>query len=515
MTRKEQPARLQPPPTYHPLDVGTGMRAVARHSPNKIALTEGDRSRDYATFVDYADRVSALLQGLGIAFGEPVAILAPNCLEYIEVVVGAASAGIPVATLNPKLSPPELAAICEDCGTRVLFVHASLEAMARDYRLGAVKHVFVFGSSYEAALARAGAPVLPQLQEWDVFSIPYTSGTTGKPKGVLLPHRSRVMAYFGMAAEYGCYSPADRYLAIAPMCHGAGLCFAMASIYFGGSCDILPVFDAEEVVGKLSNGVTGTFMVPTHFHSILALELAVIDKARRHALRTIICNAAPLPQKTKETIVDVWGDGILHETYGSTEGGIVTNLRPEHQLTKLKCVGKPFPCTQIKLIDDNGYDVAPGEIGELFSISPYLFNGYHGLPYETKAALRDGWFSAGDLAVRDEEGFVYIVDRKKDMIISGGVNIYPREIEDVLYRHPQVREAAVLGTPDDKWGEAIVAVVVLRKGATAGSDDFISYCRENLSSFKTPRRVIFTDSLPKNASGKVLKRELHSLVALD
>jgi acyl-CoA synthetase (AMP-forming)/AMP-acid ligase II len=503
---------LFPPSTYHPLNVGSGMRAVARHAPDKVALIESGRTRTFAQFVEQADKVAALLQGLGIRFGDTCAILAPNCLEYIEVVVGASSAGIAVATPNPRLTAREIAAICEDCGARVLFVHATLAEMVRDAGMSGIEHVFVFGASYDAALAGAGTPHLPVLQEWDPFSIPYTSGTTGKPKGVVLPHRARVMGYFGMASEYGCYGPADSYLAIAPLCHGAGLCYAMGCIYFGGTCEIMPAFDPAIVVDKLA-GVTCTFMVPTHFHAILDLEAAVIDRARRHRLKTIISNAAPLAQKTKESIVELWGEGILHETYGSTEGGIVTNLRPEFQLTKQRCVGKPFPCTQIKLVDDDFNPVAPGQIGELFSISPYLFNGYFGKPEETAASLREGWFSAGDLAIQDEEGFVYIVDRKKDMIISGGVNVYPREIEEVLFRHPHVVDAAVVAGPDAKWGETIVAVIVRRRDAQENPDDLIAYCKAHLASFKVPRQIVYMDALPRNPSGKVLKRELRTALA--
>jgi long-chain acyl-CoA synthetase len=512
VAERQQNSGLFPPPTYFPLTVGSGIRAVALHSPEKIALVEGSRTRTYAEFVAQADRVAALLQSLGLRFGDTCALLAPNCLEYIEVIVGASSAGIAVATPNPRLTGREIAAICEDCGARVLFVHASQAELARDEGPSSVEHVFVFGSTYNEALAPSGKPTLPSLQEWDAFSIPYTSGTTGKPKGVVLSHRSRVMCYFGMASEYGCYGPSDSYLAIAPLCHGAGLAFAMASIYFGGTCEILPGFDPEHVIARLRQ-VTGTFMVPTHFHALFALENQVIDRARRHRLRTIISNAAPLPQRTKELIVDVWGEGILHESYGSTEAAIVTNLRPEYQLSKLKCVGKPFPCTQVRLLGDDGSQVAAGEIGELFSLSPYLFNGYFGKPEETTASLRDGWFSAGDLAIRDEEGFIYIVDRKKDMIISGGVNVYPREIEEVLYCHPQVAEAAVIGVPDDHWGEAVTAVVVRRRGAPQQAEDLLAYCREHLASYKVPRQVIYTDALPKNASGKVLKRDLRSIAA--
>jgi long-chain acyl-CoA synthetase len=283
----------------------------------------------------------------------------------------------------------------------------------------------------------------------------------------------------------------------------------MGALFLGGYCEVLPSFDPEQVIAKLhGEAMTGTFMVPTHFHAIFTLEQAILERYRRPRIGAIVSNAAPLPQATKERIVDYFGEGILHETYGSTEGAIVTNLRPADQLRKIECVGLPFVATAVELRDDRGAEVAPGEVGELFSTSPYLFNGYWNRPEETAETLRDGWVTAGDLAVRDEEGFVYLVDRKKDMIISGGVNVYPREIEEVLYRHEAIAEAAVIGAPDERWGEAVKAYVVARPGATVDAETVIAYCKENLASYKTPKSVEIVEALPKNAAGKILKREL-------
>jgi long-chain acyl-CoA synthetase len=219
-------------------------------------------------------------------------------------------------------------------------------------------------------------------------------------------------------------------------------------------------------------------------------------------------NAAPLAQKTKETIVDYFGEGLLYELYGSTEGGIVCNLRPRDQLRKKQCVGHAFTMNEVCLLDDDGKPVRQGDVGELFSRSPCLFLGYWNNPDATEAAMRDGWFSAGDLAWQDEDGCYYIVDRKKDMYISGGVNVYPREIEEFLFRLPGVREAAVVGVPDDYWGEVGKAFLAMHEGQSIESDAVVSACKENLAGYKVPRHVAFVESLPRNAAGKVLKTEL-------
>jgi long-chain acyl-CoA synthetase len=298
------------------------------------------------------------------------------------------------------------------------------------------------------------------------------------------------------------------------MAHGAGFVFAMAPLYHGGFVEILPRFDAELLLTRLCEGdFTGVFLVPTLFQSVFALPTNVLERyrGRMRTLKAIISNAAALPQPLKERIVEYFGAGLLHEAYGSTEAGIVTNLRPPDQLTTVQCVGPPFPDTEIRLLGDDGRDVPEGEVGELFSRSPYLFNGYWNNAAETQAAVRDGWVSAGDLARRDERGYYYIVDRKKDMVISGGINIYPREIENVLLRHPEVRDAAVIGVADQHWGEKLRAFVVLRKGTQGSDQQLVDFCRGRLADFKIPREFRFIEELPRNVGGKVLKNALRSM----
>ena len=391
----------------------------------------------------------------------------------------------------------------------MIFAHPDLAETAR--AVPGIERVITLGEDYEGWLAAAAdTPPDARVAETDAFAMHYTAGTTGKPKGVLVSHRSRALTFFGMAVEYGCYGPDDRALGIAPMFHGAGLAFALAPVFFGGFCRILPRFDPEESLRLLAEGGFGTtFLVPTHFNAIFNLPQATLDRHRRPAgLRTIVSNAAPLAQAAKERIVDYFGEGILHETYGSTEGGIVTNLRPADQLRKQQCVGLPFAHTEVRLLDDDGLPVAQGDVGELYSRSPYLFNGYWNRPDATAEALRDGWLSVGDLARRDEEGYIYLVDRKKDVIISGGVNVYPREVEECLHAHPDIAEAAVVGVPDDYWGEAVKAFVVARAGAALDADAVLSHCTPRLAGYKLPKTVSFIDALPRNAAGKVLKRDL-------
>ncbi|MGE0734180.1 MAG: class I adenylate-forming enzyme family protein [Alphaproteobacteria bacterium] len=504
-------AFVPPPPSYSPILVSTGIRTSAGRTPDKVALTYGDARLTFRRFVDRIDRVCGMTKDLfRLERGQTAAIVAANCIEFMEIICGLSDMGVPVAMLNPKQTPAEIGFILNDCGARVVFVTPDTEESVRAADAPSVERIVVVGKDYEGLLSNARpATTLPAIQEWEPFSIPYTSGTTGKPRGVTLPHRSRVMNFFGMAVEYGCYSPVDHYLAHAPLFHGGGYAFAHAAVFFGGSCEILSRFDAELVLAKMhETPVTGTFMVPTHFHAMFALDKKIRDRNRGFPLKTIISNAAPLPQRTKELIVEYFGEGILHETYGSTEAAVVTNLRPEDQLRKQQCVGKAFVCTHIELRDDDGKPVKQGDVGELWSTSPYLFNGYWKNPEATKVSLRDGWVSAGDVARMDDEGYIYIVDRKKDMFISGGVNVYPREIEEQLFRIPGVKEAAVVGMPDDYWGETGCAFVVTQPGAKVSADDVLNYCRDKLAGYKVPKAVSFIDALPRNAAGKVLKTDL-------
>jgi len=498
---------LDLPFSFEHLSIAGGVRAAAGRDPAKLAYKHGDKTRSYGQLIDRVDRVTAALRGdLGLGKGDHGAIVASNSIEYMELVIGASQAGVALATVNPKLSPPEIKAICEDADARVLFADAGSAGMLADCPVDGVDRVIVIEKDYEDWIARANPGSPPVVEEWGTFTIPYTSGTTGKPKGVLVPHRSRILSIFGMCSEYGCYSPDDRFLSIAPMCHGAGMLFSLAPVFLGGFVEVMDKFEPDQVMVKLNEeAMTGFFGVPTHFQVMFSLERSFLEANRPDSLKTIISNAAALPQAMKETLVDFFGPGLLHELYGSTEAGLVLNLRPADQLRKQACVGQPFPGTLISVRDDDGNECGADQVGELFSRSPYLFNGYWNRPEETAEAYRDGWVTVGDMVRRDAEGYYYIVDRKKDMVISGGVNIYPREVEEVLITHPDVRDVAVIGVPDDKWGETLKAYVV---GDLSDADALIAYCDGRISGMKTPRQYEFIDAIPRNATGKVLKTEL-------
>ncbi|MBL8202276.1 MAG: AMP-binding protein [Chromatiales bacterium] len=513
MTPGPTASPLAPPPTFQHLSLAGGIRAAMHRAPDKLACRHRDRTRTYRELLERIDRVTAgLAAGLGLRPGQHGAIVGKNSIEYLEIVLGASQAGVALATVNPRLSLPEIVAICDDAEARVIFADPESATALRDAALAAKPLIIAIGPELEAWLARATpASQVPLVREWDAFTIPYTSGTTGKPKGVLVPHRSRILTLFGMAVEYGCYAPDDRFLAIAPMCHGAGMIFSLAPVFFGGYAEIMDRFDPEEVLERLGGQhITGFFGVPTHFHALLAASAPALAGSRNAPLKAVISNAAALPQAMKERLVAHFGPGLLHETYGSTEAGIVANLRPPDQLRKLQCVGQPFPCTEVEVRRQDGTLCGPDEVGELFSRSPYLFNGYWGRPQETAESFRDGWVTVGDLARRDGEGYLYIVDRLKDMVISGGVNIYPREVEEVIVQHPGVVEAAVIGIPDEKWGEALKAFVVPRAGADVGADELLAFLASRIARMKLPKQVEFIGQIPRNANGKVLKTALRA-----
>ena len=491
--------------------ISDGIRASAARTPGKTALREGGRSLTYAALAGRIGRVANLAHaGLGLRPRERAAVLSANCLEYLEIVAGMAEAGVAAATIGPAASAPEIRFICEDSGARVMFVSAALADAARAAAPPQVERFVVIGPEYEALLADAAdAPCAVDTSEHDIFCVPYTSGATGRPKGVQLAHRGRVLSAFAMAAEHGCYGSTDRSVATTPMFHGAGFLMALTPVFFGGTVEILPRFDITTLMRTVSEtAATSAYIVPAHFAALFALSEA--DRARFdvRSVKAVISGTAPLPQSTKQRIVGYFGEGKLFERYGTTETSIATSLRPEDQLRKQACVGQPFPLTQVRILREDGEEAAPGEVGELSVASPFLFSGYLNLPEATAASLRGDWFVTGDLASRDDEGYVYLVDRKNDMVITGGENVYPREVEEVLLTHPAVAECGVTGAPHPYWGEAVTAFVVLRAGADADAEELTALCRARLSRYKAPKAVRFVAALPRNAMGKVLRREL-------
>jgi len=494
------------------LTISDGIRAAALARPHRAAIVLGDEHLTYAQLVDRIDRVAAGAVGdLCLAPGDRVAVVLPNCLPYLEIVCGFAQAGAPCALLPPMAIAEEVRTIVEDCTPRVLVCHTSNEEAARAGARGIVERVLVVGRDYEDWLARANPGLAPDIaDETAIFSIPYTSGATGRPKGVMLSHRSRILSAYALAAEYRAFGPDSRMLVTTPAFHGVGFLHMLAPCWFGGQAVVLPRFSIEALLHTVAaHRITKAHMVPAHFAAWHALSASERGRFDTSSLRCIVSGTAPLAQVMKERIMEAFGP-ILHERYGSTEASIVTNLRPEDQLRKQACVGNPFMSVEVEIRAPDGRVLPPGETGELWSRSPLMFSGYWQRPETEAQVIRDGWVSAGDLAWQDDEGYTYLVDRKNDMIISGGENIYPREVEEVLARHPAVAEAAVVGLPHDYWGEAVTAFVHLRNDHHATPAELTAWCAASLAKWKVPKSLVLRGPLPRNSMGKVLRRAVKS-----
>lgn len=496
------------PDTYRPMLISWGIEACARSVPRKAAIIEGDIETSYGELASNLYKVANAATEAGLSRGDRAAIVTGNDRRYFEIVCGIARTGAATATLNPRQTVQELRQVFEDCGPRIIFASRDTEDAVREAAEGLEAPILILGGSYEQWRDRASDRVPEaRVDEWDTFAIPYTSGTTGTPKGVALSHRSRSVLGVIFATLYGCFRADDRFLVTTPLFHGGGFAFPIAVLNAGGTADLMPRYAPDMLAERLGEGTaTGTFVVPTQLRSLAALPPKLIDTARNNKLRSIICNAAPLSEAIKYEALEVFGDGLLHETYASTEAGIVTNLFPDEMRTTVNSVGRAVAGVSVEILDEDGVPVAPGEVGEIYASGPTLFNGYFGKPDETMRGLRRAHFSAGDLARMDEDGFIYVIGRKKDMIISGGVNVYPGEVEKVLQTHPAIVETAVIGLPHEHWGETVCACIVT-DGAVS-EDEIFAYSQARLAPHKQPKIIRFIEQVPKNVTGKVLKKDL-------
>lgn len=498
-----------------PLSIASGVREFGAAAPETVAVVDGDRRLTYGALHERSSRLANALCAAGLRPGDPVAVLLGNRLEYPEVAAGIAKAGLVMVPLNPRLLPADIAFIMEHSRARAIVYDAALAdrvdpmpgELAAQLTIGA-------GGSYERSLAAAeqADPCVP-AGERDPFCIAYTSGTTGEPKGVLISHRSRVLTFAMSALDWG-LGPGRTSVAVAPMYHGAGFAFGYAPVFTGGTVVMLPRWDPEGVLALIErHRAQSVFLVPTHAQAIRALGAGTLRSYDLSSLDTLFFNAAALPVPLKEWVLGSFPGVGVHELYGSTEAGVITNLRPPDARRRAGSVGHPWFMTEVRLLDDAGAEVPPGTPGELFSRSPFLMNGYLRNPAATEACLSpDGFLTSGDIAVRDAEGYITIVDRKKDLIITGGVNVYPRDVETAVEGCPGVAECAVVGEPDETWGERIVAYVVADPGHDLAAESITEFLAGRLARHKVPKDVRFVPLLPRNAAGKVLKRELRTVL---
>ena len=352
------------------------------------------------------------------------------------------------------------------------------------------------------------------MKPTDTWALMYTSGTTGRPKGAIRNHQGSALMSLVTAFDMGLTCD-DTALLVMPMCHANSLNFACTFTYIGATVvvDDRKSFDPEALLATIaSQHVTFTSLVPTHYIMTLGLPDKVKASYDVSRIRKLMISSAPARKDTKLAIVEYFSNSQLYELYGSSEAGWVTLLRPDEQIEHLGSVGREWTGTgPVRMLDPEGRDVPDGEVGELFSCTPYAFDGYLNDPVKTAESLRDdGYCSVGDMARRDEHGFIHLVDRKSNMIISGGENIYPSEIENILGRYPGVKDVGVVGVPHEKWGEAVHAVIVLHEGATASAADVLDWCRDKMAGYKRPRSISFMTEaeMPRTATGKILHRVL-------
>ena len=509
------------------LNAGEILRINAHLVPDKLGAKDLARSMTFKEWNERSCRLANALLGLGLKKGDRVAIIAYNRVEWMEMYAAMAKSGLVAVPIMFRLAPLEYEYILQDSEAKAFIVEDSFVEGADSIRgnLPDMKSYFFMGEGaapegyehYEDLIAKA-SPEEPDVvvDHSDVWTFMYTSGTTGRPKGVVRTHESYTAFYILNVAEMG-FDRNDLGLLVMPMCHVNSIFYSFTFTYTqAGVCvyDRMS-FDPEHLLETLAKErITFTSLVPTHYIMMLSLPEDVKNSYDVSCVKKLLCSSAPARQDTKVDILEYFTNSELFEAYGSTEAGLVTLLRPQDQMRKLGSIGREIIGTDVlKLLDDEGNEVPVGEVGELYSRGPALFSKYWNLPQVTADAFKGEYFSAGDMGRRDEDGYYYLVDRKKNMIITGGENVYPSEVENVVGSHTAVKDVAVIGVPDEKWGESIKAVVILHEGCEPSEElkkEIISYCVGKIAGYKKPKTVDFIEDheMPRTGTGKILHRAL-------
>jgi acyl-CoA synthetase (AMP-forming)/AMP-acid ligase II len=495
----------------------------AREHPDNDFAILGDRRVTYAEALREVNRLANGLASSGLEIGDRIAVLSKNSIEYVLLFYAASKAGVVTVPLNYRLAAPEWEYIINDSGARMLFASSfylrGIDGIRGNLgRVGtyvAIENATEGWEDYQAW--QRDQPETPPARtvsdEHDVYQM-YTSGTTGRPKGAVLTHGA-VTANMEQITLEITGRPGERDLIVAPVYHAAAAITCFSAVVWGGTLYIQEDFNPVEVVRALSEEeIAVTTLVPAMIQACLVY---VPDIAERSfdTLRTIVYGASAIAEDTLRKAAAVFKCDFI-QAYGMTETtAVLTLLLAEDHRHALKdkpdlllSAGRPVVGTEIKIVDGEDNPQPPGEMGEIAGRGPQLMHGYWNLPDDSAYALRGGWMHTGDIGIVDDDGYLYVQDRVKDMIVSGGENVYPRIVEEVLFKHPAIADVAVFGVPDDQWGETVKAAVVLREGETATEEEIIDFCRDKLGGYERPRSVDFMPTLPRNPTGKVLKREL-------
>lgn len=498
------------------LVVGDVPSYYAQLEPNKIALYDGKKSITYGELNNQVDSIASALITLGVRSGDIVCAYLPNCIEYLLVVLSVARAGAIFSPINPRYKSVEISEILQQSKPNIIFTNVEQAKNIKDVLSGWTdkKPIIIEVDNNKSTnnftlekMLAIDKIKIPDCSESQFFSLIFTSGTTGKPKGALATHKARMIWVLNAAIQYGLNSH-DIYLGTMPQVHSAGLTFTLMHLYVGATVRIMPQFDADEFIKIVaSEGITSSLTVPT----MLAMILEQLEKNKQDLisakLKRVVTCGSPLPVNTKMRVLDKISKQLF-DYYGSTESNSMSVLRPEDQLRKPESVGKAFRGVKLKIMDVYGAECATREVGEVWCINPSVMTQYLNRPKETMEAFIDGWYRTGDYGFLDEEGYLHLAGRLSDVIISGGVNIYPAEIEQVLLSHPNIIDAAVVGVDDPKWGQAVKAYLVTRGHVNIEIEEIQAFCEKQIAAFKKPRYVEFREFLPKNAGGKNVKAEL-------
>jgi len=507
------------------LNLGEILRVNAIKYRDKIAVKDVKRQLSFLEYNNRACRLANGLLGMGLSKGDRIAVISCNCLEFMEIYAAVAKAGIVVVPINWRLAPKDVEYIVNNSKAKAIIVAEEFVENVNSIK-GNLKNIppenyMVIGENlqegyrnYEEILF-SGSDTEPKVkvENKDIWILLYTSGTTGTPKGVLRSHESYISFFLINEVEFG-FTSDDYALILMPLCHVNSTFYSFVFTYIGASVyvHLEKGFDPVKVLEIIDQEkITFSSMIPTHYNLILNVPEEIKSKFNGSSIKQLLCSSAPVRKQTKLDIMKFFPNAALFEAYGSTEAGLVTILRPEEQLDKLGSIGRECVGTDtIKLLDEEGKEVGVDEVGELYSRGPMMFEKYYELPEKTKEAFRGEYFSAGDMAKKDKNGYYHLVDRKANMIITGGEHVYPSEIEEIISQHPKVFDVAVIGVPHEKWGEAVKAVIIPKDGEMLTELEIKEFCKDKMAGYKKPKTVDFIkpEEMPRTTTGKIRHREL-------